>query len=94
MFKMLVEIKATVEMQNSLPPQVLPQQPVIVNDAPGRIWPFHLETIDSLQMFTALLRAKFQDFGCEKIIREEFRLDDATRNREINWKVPWQKEST
>jgi hypothetical protein len=86
---MLLEIKAMVETQNLIPAQVHLQKPVILNDARGRTLPLHLEFIDSAEAFTAILRVKFKDIGHGKIVREEFRLDDAVRNSVIDWKALW-----
>jgi hypothetical protein len=89
MLSLLEQIKGMLELQASLPAQVLLQDPVILNDARGRIAPFHLDFIDSAEAFMAVLRVRFQDLGILKIEREEFRLDDAARDKKINLKAPW-----
>jgi hypothetical protein len=90
MLNMLLEIKAMMETQNPIPAQVLLQKPFILNDARGRIMPFHLEFIDSPEALIAVMMLKFKDLGHEKIARDEFLLYDSARGTVIDLRAPWQ----
>jgi hypothetical protein len=85
------EIKATLLLDRCMPPQIQLQEPVILHDALGRITPFHLDFINSQKAFVAVLRARFEHLGLEKIDRDEFLLEDATRNRALSLVGPWER---
>jgi hypothetical protein len=86
----ILEVKATVQMQRNLPPQVLLQQPVILHDALGRIAPFHLEFINSAAALKAVLKVRFQHVGLRKVITNEYGLRDANRQTDIDISKPWE----
>jgi hypothetical protein len=89
LFEQIVQVKDTIKLQRSPPPQVLLQKPVILHDALGRIAHFHLDFINSFPAFMAVLRIRFETVGLQKIEREEFSLEEVARNRTINLKLPW-----
>lgn len=73
-------LSALKQLQDSLPPQVLLQQPVMFTDALDRIAPIHLDWIDTWDAFLAVLEVRFTHLGYNKIKRKEFALQDtATR---------------
>lgn len=82
------------EMQMSIPPQVQLQQPVILLDAFGKIAPFHLDFIDSLETFTAVLKIRFrragvQEAGLSKLDNREFTIQESCDKRMLDLKKPW-----
>lgn len=88
------DLNRMLQMQISIPPQVLLQQPVILLDAFGKIAPFHLEFIDSLEAFLAVLKIRFRQAGVEqaglaKIDRREFAIQDTRRKRALDLNKPW-----
>lgn len=87
--RQLSEMKDILKTHREIPAQVLLQSPVILFDARGRISPFHLDFISSLDAFMAVLCIRFHDLGLEKIESEEFSLEDAARGHEIDLRLPW-----
>jgi hypothetical protein len=71
------------QIQNSLPPQVLLQKPVIFTDALDRIAPVHLEWITSWESFLAVLEIRFKDLRRSKIRRRKFTLRETATRRMI-----------
>jgi hypothetical protein len=53
-------------------PQVQRQQPVTFRDALDRVTPIHLEWINSLEAFMAILKIRFKWIGLRKIEKGEF----------------------
>jgi hypothetical protein len=86
----VLEVKSSLDIQRVLPSQVLLQQPVVLHDALGRIAPFHLEFIDSVAAFLAVLQIRFERVGRSKITRLEFDLRDNARQSPIALKRVWQ----
>jgi hypothetical protein len=84
------EIKASIQLRQDVPPQILLQQPVILHDAIGRIAPFHLEFISSAAAFTAVLKVRFQHRGQRKIMAQEWTLREARKQNTINIDKPWE----
>jgi hypothetical protein len=85
-------LKGLERMERILPAQVLWQQPVIFLDATNRLMPLHLECINSLEIFLAVLQVKFQGLGEEKIRRREFYLQDSTTKDPIDiGRRPWNR---
>lgn len=83
-------------VQMTLPPQVLLQQPVILLDAFGKLAPFHLEFIDSLESFTAVLKIRFRkagvtSAGIAKIDNSEYTIQETRKGRSIDIEKPWSK---
>jgi hypothetical protein len=92
--KSLDEIQVLLRVQCTIPPQVLLQQPVILLDAFGKIAPFHLEFIDSLEAFIAVLKIRSTQAGVQggalrKLDDREFHIRDTRRRRQIDFTRPW-----
>ena len=85
----ILDVKKYLRIQRQVPPQVLLQQPVILNDALGRIAPFHLEFIDSVEAFLAVLQIRFEHVGRPKISRLEFDLRDTANQKVIGLRKSW-----
>ena len=88
------DLNRLLQMQISIPPQVLLQQPVILLDAFGKIAPFHLEFIDSLESFSAVFKIRFRQAGVKqaglsKIDRREFAIQESRHKRVLDLKKPW-----
>lgn len=74
----------------SLPPQIEREQPVLFEDAHGRIAPFHVEFIDSFAAFQAVLEVRFQDMpGLRKVRHLEYSVQDAQSQKIIDLSRPW-----
>ncbi|KAK0709916.1 nucleoside phosphorylase domain-containing protein [Lasiosphaeria miniovina] len=63
---------------------------VLVIDARGRLLPFHLETINSKELFVHILRARFKDLGHTKIDRGEWSLEGTQTGEILDLDKPWQ----
>jgi hypothetical protein len=91
----LNEVKAIVQSQRELPPQVLLQRPVILIDAfDGRPLPFHLDFIDSLEALVAVFMIRFRDKGAtalDRIHQHDFCTYEHSKQRLINTRAPWSK---
>ncbi|KAK2601556.1 hypothetical protein QQS21_004874 [Conoideocrella luteorostrata] len=74
---------------SSIPPQI-PLQVVMVIDARGCHLPFHLETINSKQLFIELLKSRFKDLGTRKIERGEWILEDQATGKRLDFCNPWE----
>lgn len=81
-------LAALKQLQDSLPPQVLLQKPVIFTDALDRIAPVHLEWITSWESFLVVLEIRFKDLGRSKIRRQEFTLRETATRRTITFFRP------
>ncbi|MCJ1469184.1 hypothetical protein MMC07_007817 [Pseudocyphellaria aurata] len=88
------ELKQMLHIQMSIPPQVLLQQPVRLLDAFGKMVPFHLDFIDSLEAFIAVLKVRFRQSGVKphgllKLEKREFFIQE-TRSKKIkDLSRPW-----
>ncbi|KAL4874857.1 hypothetical protein BJY04DRAFT_202946 [Aspergillus karnatakaensis] len=71
--------------------QVERQQPVYFMDAVGRVTPFHLEFIRSLEAFITVLKENLRDYGpaAQMIEQGEFALFDAGTGRDIDLTRKW-----
>ena len=90
------DLRRMLQIQMTIPPQVLLQQPVILLDAFGKLAPFHLEFIDSLEIFTAVLKIRFRKEGVRppglaKVDNREFTIQETRRRRPIDIEKPWSK---
>jgi hypothetical protein len=88
------QLWSMLQIQQEVPPRVMLQQPVILLDACGRIAPFHLEFIDSLDAFVAVMLIRFKEpgiseEGLQKLANLEFTLRDTRRKRPIDLTKPW-----
>ncbi|KAL8949494.1 MAG: hypothetical protein Q9222_004403 [Ikaeria aurantiellina] len=62
----LQEIRAAVQVQSNLPPQVVLSKPVTLLDACGKVSAFHLDFIDCPEALIAVLRIRFQQHGVDE----------------------------
>lgn len=90
------DLQRMMQIQMTIPPQVLLQQPVILLDAFGKLAPFHLEFIDSLEIFTAVLKIRFRkegvrQAGLAKVDNREFAIQETRRRKPIDVEKPWSK---
>lgn len=88
------DLHRMLQIQMSIPPQVLLQQPVVLLDAFGKQAPFHLEFIDSLEIFTAVLKIRFRKAGVKqpglaKVDNREYTIQETRRRRPIDLEKPW-----
>jgi hypothetical protein len=74
---------ALLQLQDSLPPQMMLQQPVIFTDALDRIAPIHLDWISTWDAFLAVLELRFAHLGYEKIKRREFALQEKGSRKDL-----------
>ena len=82
------------KMQHAIPPQVLLQQPVVLLDCFGKKAPFHLEFVDSLDCFMAVLKVRFaqagvKESGVAKLENHEFSIQETHRKRFLDLTKPW-----
>ncbi|KAI2179943.1 hypothetical protein LOZ41_006009, partial [Ophidiomyces ophidiicola] len=90
----LDDVRQLLHLQGAIPPQVILQRPVILLDAFGKVAPFHLDFIDSLDAFVAVLKirseqAGVQDGGLQKLDKKEFCIRDTPRRRNLDLSRPW-----
>ena len=88
------QVRSMLQAQQGVPPQIMLQQPVILLDACGRIAPFHLEFVDSVEAFVAVMIIRFKQAGIsqeglQKLANLEFTLRDTRRKRPIDLTKPW-----
>ena len=88
-YSTILEMEAMI--RSHLPPQVERQQPVYFEDAHGRVFPLHIEFVDSFTTFQAVLELKFIDVpGLAKIRRQEYVVGVAGSGRVLDMrKQPW-----
>ena len=95
LMKSVQELGRMVQMQKAIPPQVSLQQPVVLLDCFGNRAPFHLEFIDSLDCFMAVLKVRFAQAGAKKsgiakLENHEFSIQDTQRKRFVDLTRPWE----
>lgn len=88
------ELNRMLKVQTAIPPQVLLQKPVILLDAFGKIAPFHLDFIDSMECFTAVLKIRFRQagvgkVGLSKLEHREFTIQETRHKRPVDLSKPW-----
>jgi hypothetical protein len=86
----LQTLTAIQKIQDSLPPQVSLQKPVIFLDALHRLAPIHLERINSQEAFLAGLKVRFKHVGLRMIEDGRFALEATATKRDINLDRPWE----
>lgn len=75
----------------SIPPQIEREQPVLFEDAHGRLSPFHVEFINSYGAFQAVLEARFENVpGLRKVINLEYAMQDTQSKKIIDLSGPWE----
>jgi hypothetical protein len=78
-------------IQNQLPAQIDRQQPVYFEDAHGRIAPFHIEFINSLEAFQAVMEVRFRHVpGLKKFQRGQYILQDPLSKKTLDLQGPWE----
>ncbi|KAE8442530.1 hypothetical protein EG329_003245 [Mollisiaceae sp. DMI_Dod_QoI] len=79
------------ELQQNMPPQIDRQQPVIFDDAHGRIAPFHVEFINSFEAFQAVMEVRFRHVpGLKKVQKKEYRVEESLSHRMVNLRSTWE----
>ncbi|KAM5456233.1 hypothetical protein MaudCBS49596_001254 [Microsporum audouinii] len=74
-----------------LAPQIGRQHPVELEDAHGRVTPFHVEFINSFEAFQAVLEARFRNVpGWKKVKNMEYVMKESHSNRRLNFNAPWE----
>ncbi|CZR52510.1 uncharacterized protein PAC_02387 [Phialocephala subalpina] len=67
------------------------QQPVMFEDAHGRIAPFHVEFINSFEAFQAVMEVRFQHVpGLKKVQNNEYAIQELRSKRNLDLKAPWE----
>lgn len=86
--------EAVTQMQQlmcSIPPQIEREQPVLFEDAHGRLTPFHVEFINSYAAFQAVLEARFQNMpGLRKVRNLEYSMQDIQTNQILDLSRSWE----
>ncbi|KAK2602929.1 hypothetical protein N8I77_009426 [Diaporthe amygdali] len=84
-------VTQTQQLLYNIPPQVELQQPVIFEDAHGRLSPFHVEFINSFAAFQAVLEARFEDMpGLNKVRSFEYAMQDTRSKKILDLNRPWE----
>jgi hypothetical protein len=79
------------KLQFQLPPQVYRQQPVSFDGAHGRIAPFYIEFINSLEAFQVVMEVRFRHVPClRKVKKMEYAIQDPHLKRRLNMKASWE----
>lgn len=85
---------AVTQMQQllcSIPPQIEREQPVLFEDAHGRLTPFHVEFINSHNAFQAVLEARFENMpGLRKVRNLEYAMQDTQSKLVLDLSRPWE----
>ncbi|UKZ74466.1 hypothetical protein TrVFT333_002135 [Trichoderma virens FT-333] len=68
----------------------VPLSPVLVIDSRGCRLPFHLETVDSKELFVEILKHRFKDLGTKKIERGEWALENQHSGQRLDLSKDWQ----
>lgn len=86
--------EAITQMQQLLckiPPQIEHEQPVLFEDAHGRLAPFHVEFINSYTAFQAVLEARFENMpGLRKVRNLEYSMQDMQTKQILDLSRPWE----
>ena len=90
-----IKISTTVlhmhQILSNLPAQVDRQQPIVFEDAHGRLVPFHVEFINSFAVFQAVLEARFRDVpGLRKVKSLEYAMQDVASRTKIDLAGSWE----
>lgn len=79
------------QVLSNLPAQVDRQQPIIFEDAHGRLAPFHVEFVNSFAVFQAVLEARFQNVpGLKKVKSLEYAVQDVASKSKVDLTRPWE----
>ena len=88
------DMRMMMQLQAKVPPQVPLQHPVLLLDPFGKTAPFHLDFVDSMDCFMAVLKARFSNAGVtsaglSKLDNHEFLIQDSRRRRPLDLKMSW-----
>ncbi|MCJ1465468.1 hypothetical protein MMC07_004086, partial [Pseudocyphellaria aurata] len=88
------ELNRMLHIQMPIPPQVLLQRPVMLLDAFGKMAPFHLDFIDSLEAFIAVLKVRFRQagvkqIGLSKLDKRQFSIQETRFKKSKDLSRPW-----
>jgi hypothetical protein len=87
-YQIVLDIQSAI--QHQLPAQINRQEPVYFEDAHGRVAPFHIEFVDSLEAFEAVMEVRFRHVpGLKKFQRKEYILQEPRSKRKLNLQAPW-----
>lgn len=79
------------QLQANMPPQIERQQPILFEDAHGRLAPFHLEFINSFPAFQAVLEVRFAQVpGLKKVKSLEYVMQDTASKKTLDLNKPWE----
>lgn len=79
------------QLQANMPPQIERQQPILFEDAHGRLAPFHLEFINSFAAFQAVLEVRFTQVpGLKKVKSLEYVMQDTASKKTLDLNKPWE----
>ncbi|KAL9107385.1 MAG: hypothetical protein Q9187_008433 [Circinaria calcarea] len=90
----MLQLQHELKLEKQIPPQILLQRPVVLLDACGKVAPFHLEFINSMEAFVAVLKVRFKQNGVsarglKKLDRLEFELHDQQHELPVTGR--WEK---
>jgi hypothetical protein len=88
------QMHTTIKLQLSIPPQVLLSKPVTLLDACGKVSAFHLDFINCIEAFVAVLKIRFEQEGVNQtgikmLDQSEFILKDHRGTLELS--QPWNR---
>lgn len=87
-YEIVLDMQMT--MHGRLPPQIHRQQPVYFEDAHGRIAPFHIEFINFLEAFQAVMEVRFRHVpGLKKVQRNEYIIQESGSRRKLDLRAHW-----
>jgi len=88
-FQLVLEMQKV--QQTHIPVQIDRQQPIYFEDAHGRLAPFHIEFINSLEAFQAVMEVRFRHVpGLKKVQGNRYIIKDSNSKRKLNLRAPWE----
>ena len=85
--------RTVIRIESALPSKLergLIQEPFLLEDAIGRLFPVHLQFVASWDAFDAVLETQFRNLqGHSKIMNKEFVLQEHATRRDISRMRPW-----
>lgn len=89
--KIFITVLQMQQLLSNIPPQVDRQQPIVFEDAHGRLLPIYIELINSFPAFQAVLEVKFRDVpGLKKVQSLEYTVQDVASRRKIDLTKSWE----
>jgi len=78
------------DIQSRIPRQISFSEPIVLEDAIGRVSHFHLDFIKSWEAFENILTLRFESVPGEiKVRRGEYSLENRSTGRDVNRSRPW-----